>query len=185
MKRKRYTPEFKSQVVLEVLKEEKTMNEIASSHGIHVNQIRQWRITFLEQMPLIFAKENKKADQMKADYENQIENLYAEVGRLTEEIFIKHKIDEIYSKHPYFGSWRITVALNNSGLTINRKAVQRHMREMGIAGISPGPNLSKRNLEHRIYPYLLRNLAITHPNHVWGIDIAYIRLQRGWMYLGA
>lgn len=56
------------------------------------------------------------------------------------------------------------------------------MREMGIAGISPGPNLSKRNLEHRIYPYLLRNLAITHPNHVWGIDITYIRLQRGWMY---
>lgn len=59
------------------------------------------------------------------------------------------------------------------------------MREMGIAGISPGPNLSKRNLEHRIYPYLLRNLAITHPNHVWGIDITYIRLQLGWMYLVA
>lgn len=62
------------------------MNEIASSHEIHVNQIRQWRNTFLEQMPLIFAKENKKADQMKADYENQIENLYAEVGRLTTQL---------------------------------------------------------------------------------------------------
>lgn len=62
------------------------MNEIASAHGIHVNQIRQWRNAFLEQMPLIFAKENKKADQMKAEYENQIENLYAEVGRLTTEL---------------------------------------------------------------------------------------------------
>ncbi|KYC67644.1 hypothetical protein B4099_2134 [Heyndrickxia coagulans] len=59
------------------------------------------------------------------------------------------------------------------------------MREMGTAGIAPGPNLSKRNLEHRIYPYLLRNLTIAHPNHVWGIDITYIRLQNSWMYLVA
>jgi len=86
MKRKRYTPEFKAQIVLEVLKEEKTMSEIASSHGIHVNQIRQWRNAFLEQMPRLFAKENKKVDQMKADYEQQIENLYAVVGRLTTQL---------------------------------------------------------------------------------------------------
>ncbi|MBK5463529.1 transposase [Peribacillus sp. TH27] len=65
----------------------------------------------------------------------------------------------------------MTAVLNNSGLLINRKAVQRHMMEMGIAGISPGPHLSKRKLEHRTYPYLLRNLPIAHPNHIWGIDI--------------
>ncbi len=79
----------------------------------------------------------------------------------------------------------MTVVLNNNELNINRKAVQRHIREMGITRISPGPNISKRNLEHRIYPYLLRNLTITHPNHVWGIDITYNRLQHGWMYLVA
>lgn len=56
---------------------------------------------------------------------------------------------------------------------------------MGIAGISPGPNLSKRNKEHRTYPYLLRGLTISHPNHVWGIDITYIRLKRSWLYLVA
>lgn len=110
---------------------------------------------------------------------------YKPVEPSPEEVFIKHRIDEIYSKYPFFGSRRITAVLNENGLHINRKAVQRHMREMGIAGISPGPNLSKRNLEHRIYPYLLRNLDITHPNQVWGIDITYIRLQRGWMYLVA
>lgn len=110
---------------------------------------------------------------------------YKPVEPSPEEVFIKHRIDEIYTKYPFFGSRRITAVLNENGLHINRKAVQRHMREMGIAGISPGPNLSKRNLEHRIYPYLLRNLDITHPNHVWGIDITYIRLQRGWMYLVA
>jgi putative transposase len=110
---------------------------------------------------------------------------YKSVEPSPEEVFTKHRIDEIYTKYPFFGSRRITAVLNESGLLINRKAVQRHMREMGIAGISPGPNLSKRNLEHRIYPYLLRNLPITHPNHVWGIDITYIRLQRSWMYLVA
>lgn len=110
---------------------------------------------------------------------------YKSVKPSPEEVFTKHRIDEIYTKYPFFGSRRITAVLNESGLLINRKAVQRHMREMGIAGISPGPNLSKRNLEHRIYPYLLRNLPITHPNHVWGIDITYIRLQRSWMYLVA
>lgn len=86
MKRKRYTPEFKSQIVLEVLKEEKTMSEIASSHGIHVNQIRQWRNAFLEQMPQLFTNENKKSDKIKAEYEEQIEALYAEVGRLTTQL---------------------------------------------------------------------------------------------------
>jgi putative transposase len=59
------------------------------------------------------------------------------------------------------------------------------MKEMGIAGICPGPNLSKRNTEHRVYPYLLRGVTASHPNHVWGIDITYIRLKEGWMYLVA
>jgi putative transposase len=59
------------------------------------------------------------------------------------------------------------------------------MREMGIEGIHPGPNLSKRNLAHKVYPYLLRNVTPNHPNHVWGIDITYIRLKHGWMYLVA
>ena len=59
------------------------------------------------------------------------------------------------------------------------------MREMGITGICPGPNLSRRNAEHQIYPYLLRNVTAAYPNHVWGIDITYIRLHGGWLYLVA
>lgn len=59
------------------------------------------------------------------------------------------------------------------------------MREMGIAGICPGPNLSKRNLQHKVYPYLLRGVTASHNNHVWGIDITYIRMKHGWMYLVA
>jgi putative transposase len=66
---------------------------------------------------------------------------------------------------PSYESRRIAVILERDHqLVVNRKAVQRHMREMGIAGLSPGPNLSRRNPEYRVYPYLLRDLPITKPN---------------------
>jgi putative transposase len=110
---------------------------------------------------------------------------YEPVGPSAEEIAIKHRIDEIYTAHPYYGSRRIAVTLRNEGFLISRPTVQRYMREMEIAGISPGPNLSKPSLEHKTYPYLLRGLEISHPNQVWGIDITYIRLLDGWMYLVA
>ena len=98
---------------------------------------------------------------------------------------MKHRIDEIYTAHPYYGSRRIMVTLCQEGNSISRPTVQRYMREMGIAGIAPGPNLSKRRTEHKIYPYLLRGLEISYPNQVWGVDITYIKLRRGWMYLVA
>ena len=72
-----------------------------------------------------------------------------------------------------------------SGLDVNRKAVQRHMREMGIVATFPGPNLSRRALQHRIYPYLLRGVVAEKANHVWGIDITYVRMSTSWLYLVA
>ncbi|MCB0207498.1 MAG: IS3 family transposase, partial [Anaerolineae bacterium] len=63
--------------------------------------------------------------------------------------------------------------------------IAKYMRQMGIAAICPGPNLSKRQKAAYIYPYLLGNVTPSYPNHVWGIDITYIRLQKGWMYLVA
>lgn len=101
------------------------------------------------------------------------------------EVALKHRIDEIYTAYPFYGSRRITAQLRREGRTVNRKAIQRHMREMGIAGICPGPNLSRRQQEHQIYPYLLRHMTAAYPNHVWGIDITYIRLRQGWLYLVA
>jgi putative transposase len=110
---------------------------------------------------------------------------YQPVGPSAAEIAAKHRIDEIYTAYPFYGSRRITVTLNNEGMAISRPTVQRYMREMQIMGICPGPNLSKRNTAHKIYPYLLRGLVIERPNQVWGIDITYIRLAGGWMYLVA
>ncbi len=98
------------------------------------------------------------------------------------EVTIKHRIDEIYTQWPFYGSRRIRVVLSKE-MSISRKTVQKYMREMGISGICPGPNLSKRRLGHKIYPYLLRNVKVEYPNHVWGIDITYIRLRGSWMYL--
>lgn len=101
------------------------------------------------------------------------------------EIKIKHRIDEVYTAHPFYGYRRITVILNQEATGVSRNTVQKYMREMGIQAIYPGPNLSKRNLQHRIYPYLLKGLKITRPNQVWATDITYIRLKHGWMYLVA
>jgi putative transposase len=100
-------------------------------------------------------------------------------------VAIKHRIDELFTAHPYYGSRRIAAQLQREGRAVNRKAVQRHMREMGIAGVAPGPHTSKRALAHRVYPYLLGSITSSYPNHVWGIDITYVRLQASWMYLVA
>ena len=110
---------------------------------------------------------------------------YRPVEPSTEEIALKHRIDELYTAHPFYGSRRIGVQLRRDGVVINRKAVQRHMHEMGIVGICPGPNLSRRNLQHRVYPYLLGEIVASHANHIWGIDVTYIRMHRGWVYLVA
>lgn len=94
-------------------------------------------------------------------------------------------IDEIYTANPCYGYRRITKAMQRYGRHINRKRVRRLMRIMGLYGISPGPNLSKNLHAKYRYPYLLRGLQITHPDQVWAVDITYIRMQQGFMYLFA
>ena len=110
---------------------------------------------------------------------------YKPVGPSEDEVKLKHLIDRIHLEHPAFGSRKITACLRKKGYSVNRKRIQRYMREMGITAIYPGPNLSKRNQRHKVYPYLLRNVEPSAPNQVWGIDITYIPLQRGWMYMVA
>lgn len=103
-----------------------------------------------------------------------------------EEYRIKWKIDEIYTSHPEYGYRRMTIILNRDHpIKINKKRVRRYMREMGIHGFCPGPNLSKRLHKKFLYPYLLRGLKIERPNQVWSIDITYCRMPKGFMYLCA
>jgi len=115
---------------------------------------------------------------------NRTSLYYQALPPSSEELRLKRRIDEIYTAHPFYGSRKITAVLRQE-LTINRKAVQRHMREMGLAAICPGPNLSRRAAEHLVFPYLLRGLVVTGPNHVWGTDITYVPVRGGWLYLVA
>ena len=98
---------------------------------------------------------------------------------------LQRRIDEVYTAYPFYGVRKITAQLRAEGLLVNHKAVARHMQIMGLRAIYPGPNLSKRAQQHAVYPYLLRGLTIERPNQVWGVDITYIRLRSGWMYLFA
>ena len=91
---------------------------------------------------------------------------------------------EIYTAHPFYGSRKITAVLRPE-IMVSRPTVQAYMREMGIFALVPGPNTSKPAPQHQIYPYLLRHVSAERPNHIWGIDITYIRLQHGWLYLTA
>ncbi len=100
------------------------------------------------------------------------------------ELAIKRCIDEIYTACPFYGSRKIAFLLRPE-FGVSRPTVQAYMREMGIFGLVPGPNTSKSTPEHPIYPYLMRNVTTQHPNHIWGIDITYIPLQHGWLYLTA
>lgn len=94
-------------------------------------------------------------------------------------------IDELYTKYPFYGIRKITNGLKRLGRSINHKRVARLMKLMGLEAIYPKPRLSVANKEHRKYPYLLRNLTIMRPNHVWSTDITYIRLRHGFVYLAA
>lgn len=109
---------------------------------------------------------------------------YQPVPPAAEELYLKQRSDESYTACPLYGSRKSTAALRTE-MTINRQAVQRHMREMGLAAICPGPPLSRRATEHRVFPYRLRGLTLTGPNHVWGIDLTDVRLATGWLSLVA
>lgn len=95
------------------------------------------------------------------------------------------QMDEAYMAHPFFGSRQMTEWLRRQGYTINRKRVRRLMHLMGLEAIYQKPNLSRPNVEHRIYPYLLRRLKVTRPNQVWATDITYVPIEGGFIYLCA
>ena len=94
-------------------------------------------------------------------------------------------IDAEYTRRPFYGSRRMVLYLRKQGQVVNRKRVQRLMRILGLAAMAPGPATSKPHPEHKIYPYLLRGVAVTRPNQVWSTDITYIRLAHGFAYLVA
>ena len=90
------------------------------------------------------------------------------------DLLVMRWLDELFTLWPFLGSRRMAIMLKEEGFAINRKRVQRLMRKMGIAALGPKPGTTKPEPGHKIFPYLLRNLAIARPNHVWAADITYI-----------
>ena len=103
-----------------------------------------------------------------------------------DDVDLLNKIRDIWERYPFYGYRRITKELRqNHALRVNRKRVQRLMLEGEIQAIYPGPNTSKRNKLHAVHPYLLKGMKITRPNQAWMVDITYLRMPGGFMYLVA
>ena len=110
---------------------------------------------------------------------------YGAVAESAENLRVMRLIDGQYLKTPFYGVLRMTEWLKRLKETVNVKRVRRLLREMGLMALYPKRNLSKPAPGHKIYPYLLRGLAILRPNQVWSTDITYIRLKQGFVYLVA
>ena len=113
-------------------------------------------------------------------------NLYYEpVPESADNLTLMRLIDEEYLRHPFLGSRRMELYLEQLGYVISRKKVQRFMRRMGIEGLAPGPRTSVSSKGHKVFPYLLRGTEITRPNQVWACDITYVPMPSGYLYLTA
>jgi putative transposase len=103
----------------------------------------------------------------------------------TGDLAIMRRIDELHLEYPFMGSRMLRDMLHREGIAVGRRHVATLMKRMGLEAIYRRPNTSKPAPGHKIYPYLLRNLAVTRPNQVWAMDITYIPMARGFVYLVA
>ena len=110
---------------------------------------------------------------------------YQPVGEREPTLALMRLIDEAFLDCPYYGSRQMMRHLHRLGHRVGRNRVARLMRKMGLRAIYQKPNTSAPHPEHRVYPYLLRDLAIVRPNQVWCSDITYIPMRRGFLYLVA
>ena len=110
---------------------------------------------------------------------------YTPRGESADNLALMRRIDELFLRYPFYGSRQMVRQLRREGLTVGRHRVRRLMRRMGLEAIYRAPRTSTSHPEHRVYPYLLRNVAVTRPDQVWCADISYILVGRGFLYLVA
>ena len=110
---------------------------------------------------------------------------YAAKGESAETLALRRRIDELFLKYPFYGSCQMVRQLRREGVRAGRHRVRRLMRLMGLEAIYQAPRTSTPHPAHRIYPYVLKGMAIERPNQVWCADITYIPVQRGFLYLVA
>ena len=241
--RRNFSAEFKTNLILQLLKGEKELNVLAVENDIQPNLLRNWKKEFLANASLAF--DNKREDNLreKLAEERKEKSEYAKkVGQLTmqvdwlkknlkklsdlttrvnlvrnlsttkelpvstganllginrtsvyyggipvseEELECKAVIDHLHTDNPTWGARQMSAQLKLRGYQVGRRKAGRYMREMDIAPIYPKMNLSKRMKQAKVCPYLLRNAVIDRPNQAWSIDITYIPMKHGFLYLTA
>lgn len=108
---------------------------------------------------------------------------YAPRGESPENLALMRRIDELFLNYPFYGSRQMARQLRREGIFVGRHRVRRLMRLMGLEAIHQAPRTSTPHPAHQVYPYLLRNLTVVRPDHVWCADITYIPVRRGFLYL--
>ncbi len=196
-KRRRHTAAYKFRVALEALEGSKTISQLSSEHEIHANLIRAWKRQLLEGGPSVFASNGERKQR---EQEAQEAELYEQIGRLKMELeWLKKKLPaSIRERRPMIDIEEPVVRVRRQCELLGLKrssfyyqatpepALNLHlMRLMGIQAIYPRRSSSSPGKGHKRYPYLLRNVPITHVNQVWSADITYVPLLRGFIYLVA
>ena len=241
--RRNFSAEFKTNLVLQLLKGEKELNVLAVENDIQPNLLRNWKKEFLTNASLAF--DNKREDNLreklaeerkeKAEYAKKVGQLTMQVDWLKknlkklsglttrvnlvrnlsvtkklpvstgakliginrtsvyyeglpvsqEELECKSIINHLHTDNPTWGARQMSAQLKLRGYQVGRRKAGRYMREMDITPIYPKMNLSKRMKQAKVCPYLLRNAVIDRPNQAWSIDITYLPMKHGFLYLTA
>ena len=241
--RRNFSAEFKTNLVLQLLKGEKELNVLAVENDIQPNLLRNWKKKFLANASLAF--NNKREDNLreklaeerkeKVEYAKKVGQLTMQVDWLKknlkklsdlttrvnlvrnlsttkelsvstsskllginrtsvyyeglpvsqEELECKSIIDHLHTDNPTWGARQMSAQLKLRGYQVGRRKAGRYMREMDITPIYPKMNLSKRMKQAKVCPYLLRNAVIDRPNQAWSIDITYLPMKHGFLYLTA
>ena len=194
--RRNHSPAFKAKVALAAIKGEKTMVELSQQFDVHANQIKQWKDQLLEGAMNVFDDGRKEDAAPAVDVKNLHEKIdrnhtlpisrqaralgisrgsayYLPRETSMVDLALMRRIDELHLDYPFAGSRMLQGLLIAEGYHVGRLHVRTLMKKMGIEAIYRRPDTSKPAPGHTIYPYLLKNVAVTRPNQAWAIDITY------------
>src|ERR1700722_3706014 len=168
--RRNHSPAFKAKVALAAIKGDRTIAQLSEHFDVHPNQITTWKSQL----------ESSASDILKIS-RGSVYYLPRPVS--SADLVIMRHLDRLHLEFPFAGSRMLRGLLALQGCKIGRRHVKTLMRQMGIEALYRRPRTTKPEPGHKIYPYLLRGIEITRPNQVWAMDITYIAMARGFVYL--
>src|SRR3984957_4984378 len=185
--RRNHTPAFKAKVALAAIKGDRTLAQLAEHFDVHPNQITTWKAQLEGRASDIFGS----GSAAPSTPTKQAEVLGISRGSVyylprpvsCADLAIMRRLAQLHLEFPFAGSRMLRGLLAAEGCKIGRRHVKTLMRKMGIEALYRRPRTTRPEPGHKIYPYLLRGLAITRPNQVWAMDITYIPMARGFVYL--